>query len=455
MSWLCLSIGVLAAQGGGFIGPPPPPLSHLVAKPPAPEPSATPSFDVVVADHQSFLNSFAGATGYPTAVLIPGETLTVVGERPDGWLEVLPPVGEFSLLPADAVRLDDEGVGTVHSAGVPIAVGSRLNPEARYVYQSTTRLGMRLQPLDEVILEIDGRGEKWYRVVPPEGERRFVRTDDVRLPDGRPLPGAEASPAPAVPQPPPPTPYEPVDIPAPVPPPGTATPIPVAKRPAGRAGVPRIPPAVPIGGGGRVSRSLHAATAAAKLRDDVGRPADQRLADFAKQLRRLKARDPATWPVAQARLIADDVHAAVGRSAPAGSPLRAEADRVLAETRQLESLHERYLRSRRQAELVRRRDAELDLKVDRLVERTAPPRPAFDAHGLLERASVRLGGVEAYKLVGADGVATHFVRPAPGLDLAGHVGHRVGVYGSIDFSQGLTVPVVLAQQVAPIAGGGR
>jgi hypothetical protein len=113
-----------------------------------------------------------------------GEVVQVTRERPDGWLEILPPAGSVSwistrFLKRIAERQANWAVIAPQDARIPVFVGTSLRlegpltvapPEGRVVQ------GTQVRGLGEPQA---GEGGQWLPIEPPPGERRYIRADLV------------------------------------------------------------------------------------------------------------------------------------------------------------------------------------------------------------------------------------------------------------------------------------
>lgn len=110
----------------------------------------------------------------PTDMLRRGDKVNVVQVQP-GFAAITPPAGAFSMLPHSAILRTSVTEGQVKVPYIDTLVGSNLSYFA-------TRPGVRLQRgakvhiLDSVYMVQYGRPEPYYKIVPPQGELRYVPT---------------------------------------------------------------------------------------------------------------------------------------------------------------------------------------------------------------------------------------------------------------------------------------
>jgi hypothetical protein len=125
---------------------------------------------------------------YLTDRLPRGVRVEVFGEEPGGWLAIRPPHGSFSWMRAADVNIsaDDPQVAEVIHDDAICRVGSKINPRGNNISQVRMRRGELIEVLEEQELPTRQNGrlvsETWYRIAPPAGEFRYVRSRALQPP---------------------------------------------------------------------------------------------------------------------------------------------------------------------------------------------------------------------------------------------------------------------------------
>lgn len=377
-------------------------------------------YDAQVTAANTFALSGPGAGYYPTALLTPGEVVTVLGPKRGDWLAIHPPKGSFSWIPADKVEERPDGTAVVRDAEVRVRVGSQLS-DAHHVFQVTLRKGDVVQILDHAHLRDQGAIGEWFKITPPKDEVRYVAAVQLRAI------GAEESGSARVD--------------------AEATTEPPDFRPVGNR---VIPPAQPLRTvtsseyNERAERLLPAIDPSEQYRDDPSRPLDARIRSTRGYLERMRTRDPATWDLPAVR---ESLERMLDRAKT--SEERTELLELLDSTRQLTELEDRFRRVSRRRELALRRDQELAELQRRKLNDVQSVAPRFPAEGILDRAILSIEGQPSFAIKDARGLVTHYVVAAPGLNLARYVGRRVGLLGETSSRPGVPVPVLTATQLVP------
>lgn len=410
--------------------------------------SAEPAYQAQVTGINSFALSGPGPGYYPTHALRRGDSVTVVGQRYGNWVAIAPPAGSFSWLPTSAVEEQDDGSGLVTVDEVQVRVGSQLS-SAHHVFQAILRKGDRVEILDRVYLKDDGVPQ-WYKIVSPRDEVRYVAIDQLTLPgpaagDGY---GSLNPDQPSIPQQAPAA--NPIGN---VPTDGqvrlvTNRVIPPAQPIGGssRSDVPIINTSGPVRGEQAEAPNVNDATPVT-MRDDPSLPFDERLKAFDKQLQLMKTLEPRTWDVAAARSLAQTLHA------EATTPeQRAEAANLLADIGRLETLEQQFGRVLKQRELTLQKDAELEALQRRLQNQSQRTAPRFTAEGVLDEGTLAIDGQASFILKDREGYTTHYVLPAPGMNVDSYVGRKVGLFGEVSKRDNLPSPVLVVEQLTPMDG---
>ncbi len=118
---------------------------------------------------------------YGTNNLKAGDVITVVQERPDGWLAIRPPDGSFSWVQSKYLQRivatqPNYLVQTNDGNKVPVYIGSAvLNTKPTLESARLTR-GTQVKSLGAA--QSDGK-ENWIPIVPPENELRYIRCEAI------------------------------------------------------------------------------------------------------------------------------------------------------------------------------------------------------------------------------------------------------------------------------------
>lgn len=130
-------------------------------------------YEAVVEAGTVFVHSGPGRKYYATSRLSRGERVRVHRHDPGGWYMISPPPGSFSWIRADAVERAGQRRGVLIDNNVVVRVGSALE-DSRDVFQSRLSTGARVEILGEQVIRT-GRGPvRMLKIVPPQGEWRWV-----------------------------------------------------------------------------------------------------------------------------------------------------------------------------------------------------------------------------------------------------------------------------------------
>lgn len=134
-----------------------------------------------------------------------GEPVKVIEEVPGGWLKIEPPAGSYSWICARFIEvLNPTTAAVVNIGDNPVRVGNG-GPDAEPIQEQ-----VKLQHGAQVVLlgepQMAADGSKWYKIVPPPQEARYILKDAIAAtPTVETLvsaaPAAPVGPAPAVPAP--------------------------------------------------------------------------------------------------------------------------------------------------------------------------------------------------------------------------------------------------------------
>lgn len=148
---------------------------------------------------------------YPTNRLFQGNCVQIIEELPSGWLAIRPPPGSFSWINTryltQIASKYTNYVVAYENHPVPVFIGSDIKTDR------PTKIGLNLPRGTQVRAIVRGHPRTddegtWLPIEPPEGEVRYIRTEDVTKP-GNPTrttvaaAGSARPAAPAIPPPPP------------------------------------------------------------------------------------------------------------------------------------------------------------------------------------------------------------------------------------------------------------
>lgn len=385
------------------------------------------AFDAQVIRPNVYALSGPGENYYPTSLLREGEVVTVVGSTAGDWLAIRPPTGSFSWLPAESLEENKDGTATVRQSDTKLRVGSSLS-DARHVHQLVLDKGDRVQIVDEQTLAGTSGPERWFKVVSPTSERRYVPADALRvletgtaLARGRSAVANESAVAPVS------RPAEPI---------------------AARAGARVIPPAEPVV---KPADQLAAAVKATdpaphvespSFSDDPSKPLAARIDSLRKELGEMRGRQPSRWKLDDAKRLIDSMSKAAQNDAD-----KAAIGELAALERQMRILWDRYVAVEKRREAFLRRDREISLLLRQAQERLGLAVARFDAEGTLRRSAVSINNQLTYVLEDTTGTASHYVLFAPGLSGESYVGQRVGLIGKISRRADVPIPRIDVEQV--------
>lgn len=121
-----------------------------------------------------------GEQYYSTVVLNKGQSLEVYIETADGWSGVRPPEGSHNWIPADSVYLLPGGrAAEVSVDKVAAWVGSSTTKNEQLLYQSELVKGQSVSILGEAYRGQEDEKKLWFKIAPPQGEFRWVRTGSL------------------------------------------------------------------------------------------------------------------------------------------------------------------------------------------------------------------------------------------------------------------------------------
>ncbi|MEM9588556.1 MAG: SH3 domain-containing protein [Planctomycetota bacterium] len=136
-------------------------------------------YSVFVAQEAAYARCGPAGDYYRTDPLKHGQALEVYVETDDGWLGVRPPKDSFCWIPAESVELTGNDQGETIEDRTVAWIGTHLGRARKYRWQVQLAKG---EPVTVI-----GRSERegpdgpvlWYRIVPPNGEFRWVHRSQV------------------------------------------------------------------------------------------------------------------------------------------------------------------------------------------------------------------------------------------------------------------------------------
>ena len=125
---------------------------------------------------------------YATSTLPNGTTVDVYMETSDGWSGIRPPAGSHDWIPSNIAYLLPGGKSAeIIEDKSPAWVGSELSDVSEFMWQMELRKSQQVQVLgEELQLTAEGKKQLWYRIAPPPGEFRWIKTS--QLSDSMPSP---------------------------------------------------------------------------------------------------------------------------------------------------------------------------------------------------------------------------------------------------------------------------
>lgn len=137
-------------------------------------------YSVYVAKEKVFARCGPSAEYYRTDPLRPGQKLDVYLETDDGWLGVRPLDDSFCWIPESAVEVQSDAKTAVVTEDRTVCwIGTHLGRARQYRWQVQLAEGERLTILGRSERDGPDGPQMWFRIVPPSGEFRWVRKDQV------------------------------------------------------------------------------------------------------------------------------------------------------------------------------------------------------------------------------------------------------------------------------------
>ncbi len=137
-------------------------------------------YTVYVVEEDSHARCGPSDDYYRTDPLRHGQALEVYAETDDGWLGIRPPADSFCWVQADTIELDSAGeTGTVIQDRTVAWIGTHLGRARSYRWQVQMGKGEEVAVIGKSEREGADGPQLWYRIVPPSGEYRWVRREQV------------------------------------------------------------------------------------------------------------------------------------------------------------------------------------------------------------------------------------------------------------------------------------
>jgi len=118
---------------------------------------------------------------YATLTLTKGAVVDVYLETSDGWSGIRPPVGSHDWIPASVAYILPGGKSAeIIEVDTPAWIGSDSPNVSEFMWQSSLTKSQQVQILGEEMQENDdGKKKLWYRIAPPQGEFRWIKSSQL------------------------------------------------------------------------------------------------------------------------------------------------------------------------------------------------------------------------------------------------------------------------------------
>ena len=118
---------------------------------------------------------------YATSTLMSGATVEVYMETSDGWSGIRPPAGSHDWIPSNIAYLLPGGKSAeIIEDKSPAWVGSDSPDVSEFMWQMELAKSQQVQVLgEELQLADEGKKQLWYRIAPPQGEFRWIKTSQL------------------------------------------------------------------------------------------------------------------------------------------------------------------------------------------------------------------------------------------------------------------------------------
>ncbi|MGL4943845.1 MAG: hypothetical protein ACRC46_11730 [Thermoguttaceae bacterium] len=122
---------------------------------------------------EASVRSGPGEEFYETLRLQAGDAVQVYAIGETDWCEIRPPIGSFSWVSGEALRVGHDGIGVVTADTAIVRVGSELTDLCSAI-QVSLRQDEKVRVIDRVRVEGDAANPVWYKIAPPRGEFRYI-----------------------------------------------------------------------------------------------------------------------------------------------------------------------------------------------------------------------------------------------------------------------------------------
>lgn len=118
---------------------------------------------------------------YTTTTLLIDSAVDVYMETSDGWSGIRPPSGSHDWIPSNIAYLLPGGKkAEIVEDNSPAWVGSDSAKVSEFMWQTELAKSQQVQVLgEELQMTEDGKKQLWYRIAPPQGEFRWVKTSQL------------------------------------------------------------------------------------------------------------------------------------------------------------------------------------------------------------------------------------------------------------------------------------
>jgi uncharacterized protein YgiM (DUF1202 family) len=130
---------------------------------------------------QAVVRSGPSDKNYPTSTLKQGAVVDVYLETSDGWSGIRPPSGSHGWIPASvAYLLPGAKAAEIKDDETPAWIGSDSNDVSDFQWQVALKKSQQVVVLgEETHVNEDGSKQLWYRIAPPQGEFRWIKSSQL------------------------------------------------------------------------------------------------------------------------------------------------------------------------------------------------------------------------------------------------------------------------------------
>jgi hypothetical protein len=325
-------------------------------------------------------------------------------------LAIEPPPGSFSWISGQYVRELSPKEGEVTGSNVLVRIGTPVNESLRDYPQIKLSQGDRVSIIERATSGQGKLAQVWYKIHPPQGEKRYVHGQYVRAADGSRSRHASV----------------------------------------GAAGRPGPAHADPANDDEDATGQAHAIPA--RKLDDSRRSTTAEPSSPAELLNRAEA---AYRTEMQKELGSRDFSAARRLYRQAAESTGDEQHHWKASKRQeeIEEQEQHQAKLEEFRRLLRRSKQREETLLSMSRKRQEEGKPAaqrFDGSGVLRKSSVQIDGKQSFVLLSPQGGIRYYVTAAPGLDLSEHLDQTVAVRGTTSYRREIRAQHILVQEVMPI-----